>query len=219
MLQFYYSPISVNARRVWIALLEKQIPFEPMVLNLDGDQFEAEFTAVNPLQRVPVVVNQGLRIVESLAILDYLEATYPLPALMPEATDAMAIARMVSLITVTDLQPATLPLTKSLLGLAVEPAILDQAKQRIVNILQFFEELMGDRPYFTGKTFTLADIVAGTLIPSVPMFGIALDPYPSLHTWLGRLSQRASFQQTAATPEQIQAALPNIQKILETRSY
>jgi len=28
MLKFYYNPISVNARRVWVALLEKQIPFE-----------------------------------------------------------------------------------------------------------------------------------------------------------------------------------------------
>ena len=38
MLKFYYLPLSVNARRVWVALLEKQIPFEPILLNLDGDQ-------------------------------------------------------------------------------------------------------------------------------------------------------------------------------------
>ncbi len=62
MLQFYYAPLSVNARRIWIALLEKHIPFEPILLNLDGDQFSAEFTAINPLQRVPVVVDDGLRI-------------------------------------------------------------------------------------------------------------------------------------------------------------
>jgi glutathione S-transferase len=217
MLKFYYAPLSVNARRVWIALLEKQIPFEPIQLNLDGDQFSAEFTAINLLQRVPVVVDDGLRIVESLAILDYLEAKYPLPALLPKEIDALAITRMVSMISLTELQPATIPLTKALVGLTVDPEVLKRANQRIAKVLQFFEELMGDRPYFTGITFTLADIVAGKLVPSVAMFGMALDPYPKLNAWLEHLSQRESFQQTAPTPEQIQAALPNIKKILETR--
>jgi glutathione S-transferase len=39
MLKFYYNPISINARRVWVALLEKQIPFEPILVNLDDDRF------------------------------------------------------------------------------------------------------------------------------------------------------------------------------------
>jgi glutathione S-transferase len=74
MLKFYYNPVSVNARRVWVALLEKQIPFVPILVNLDGDQLERDFTAVNPLQRVPVIEDDGFRVIESLAILDYLEA-------------------------------------------------------------------------------------------------------------------------------------------------
>jgi glutathione S-transferase len=67
MLKFYYNPISVNARRVWVALLEKQIPFEPLLLNLNGDQFQDQFTAINPLQRVPVVVDDGLCVALSFA--------------------------------------------------------------------------------------------------------------------------------------------------------
>lgn len=122
MLKFYYAPLSVNSRRVWIALLEKQIPFEPIRLDLDGDQFSPEFTTINPLQRVPVVIDDGLRLVESLAILNYLE-----------------------------------------------------------------------------------------------MFGISMESFPKLTAWLDRLSSRSSFQQTAPSPEQIQAALPNIKKILEMR--
>lgn len=48
MLKFYYSSLSPNARRVWLTLLEKGIPFEPVLLNLDGDQFQPEFVAINP---------------------------------------------------------------------------------------------------------------------------------------------------------------------------
>ncbi|WP_295621822.1 hypothetical protein [Chamaesiphon sp. GL140_3_metabinner_50] len=58
--------------------------------------------------------------------------------------------------------------------------------------LQFFEDtiagadskLFGNRPYFTGDTFTTADIVAGMLVPSASMFGISLDPYPGLNDWI-----------------------------------
>lgn len=213
MLKFYYAPLSVNSRRVWIALLEKQIPFEPIRLNLDSDQFSPEFTAINPLQRVPVVIDDGLRLVESLAILDYLEAKYPAISLMPYDVDAIAIVRMIGMICLTELQPSTLPLTKQLVGLTVDSATLQTAQHRIIQILQFFEDLA----YFTGNTFTLADIVAGTLVPSVSMFGISMESFPNLTAWLDRLSSRPSFQQTAPSSEQIQAALPNIKKILEKR--
>jgi glutathione S-transferase len=217
MLKFYYATISANARRVWITLLEKQIPFEPIILDLDGEQFQSEFTAINPLQRVPAIVDNQLRVFESLAILDYLEAKYPAPELMPKELDKLAITRMISMVSVTELQPAVLTLTKQLLGLEIDPMSVEKARQRAISILQFFEDTLGDCPYFTGNTFTIADIVAGTLVPSAAMFGISLEPYPALNAWIDRLSQRESFRQTNPTPEQVQAALPTIKKIMETR--
>ncbi|AFY93244.1 glutathione S-transferase family protein [Chamaesiphon minutus] len=225
MLKFYYATISANSQRVWITLLEKQIPFEPIIVNLDGEQFQSEFTAINPLQQVPAIVDDGLRIFESLAILDYLEAKYPVPELMPKELDKLAIARMISIISLTELQPAAITLSKQLIGVEIDPTSVEKARQRANAILQFFEDtiagadskLFGDRPYFTGNTFTIADIVAGTLVPSVAMFGISLDSYPGLNAWIERLSQRESFRQTAPTPEGVQAALPTIKKILETR--
>jgi glutathione S-transferase len=213
MLKFYYNPISVNARRVWVALLEKQIPFELILVNLDGDQFHDDFTAVNPLHRVPAIVDDRLRVVESLAILDYLEAKYLTPSLMPSEPDAIAIVRMIETITVVELQPATIPLTRSLVGLEVEPQKLEAAQQRVTTILQFFEELLNEQTYFVKEKFTLAEVVAGTLVPSLP-----LENYPYLKAWSERLTQRESWQQTVASPAVIEAALPNIRKILERRS-
>lgn len=213
MLTFYYNPISVNARRVWVALLEKQIPFEPVLVNLDGDQFHDDFTAVNPLQRIPAIVDNGLRVVESLAILDYLEAKYPTPSLLPEHPEAVAIVRMIETITVVELQPATITLTRPLVGLDVNPQKLEAAQQRVATILQFFEALLNQQPYFAGEELTLAEIVAGTLVPSLP-----LEDYSHLKAWSERLAQRESWQQTVANPEAIEAALPNIREILERRS-
>ncbi|XWK88308.1 MAG: glutathione S-transferase family protein [Phormidium sp.] len=217
MLKFYFNPISTNARRVWVALLEKQIAFEPVQMKLDGDHFDAEFTAINPLQRIPVIIDDGFTVVESLAILDYLEAKYPTPSLMPKEPQEIAKVRMVEMVAVTEFQPATVPLIKQMVGLEVESAKLDAAKERINTILQLYENLLGDSTYFAGEMFSFAEVVAGTLLPSLPMFGIAIDIYPKLNNWLERVQQRESFQQTTASPEQIQAALPQIKKILATR--
>lgn len=213
MLKFYYNPISVNSRRVWVTLLEKNIPFDPVLINLDGDQFSDEFTAVNPLQRVPAIAHNGFHVIESLSILAYLEAKFPTPSLMPSEPEPIARVQMVSTITVTELQPETFPMTRSMIGLDVEPQKLESAQQRIDTILTFFEDLLGENSYFAGEMFTLADIVAGTLVPSIP-----LDNYPHLSAWTERLSQRESWQKTAYTPEAIATALPNIRAILESRT-
>lgn len=159
------------------------------------------------------MIDDGLTLVESLAILEYLEAKYPVVSLMSHDVNTIAVTRMICMICLTDLQPSTLPPTKQLVGLTVEPHALQTAQQRIVQILQFFESLN----YFTENHFTLADIVAGTLIPSVAMFGISMESFPKLTAWLEQVSSRESFQQTAPSPEQIQAALPNIKRIFEMR--
>ncbi|MGI0491487.1 glutathione S-transferase family protein [Alkalinema pantanalense CENA528] len=212
MLKFYYHPISVNARRVWVALLEKQIAFEPILVNLDGDQLHSDFTAINPLQRIPAIVDNGFRVVESLAILDYLEAKYPTLPLMPIDPEAIAVVRMIETITVIELQPMTIPLTRVLVGLEVEPWKLEFAQQRVASILQFLEELLNGQIYFVKEQFTLAEVVAGTLVSSLP-----LENYPHLQAWAERLAQRESWQQTMVQPAAIEAALPNIRKILAQR--
>lgn len=218
MLKFYYNPVSGSALRVWIALLEKEIPFEPMIVNLDGDQFDEGFTSINPLQRIPVIIDNGVRVVESLAILDYLEAKYPAKSLMPSGAEDIAKVRMVEMIAINELQPALLLLTRPLVGLDVDDRKLEAAKERIVSVLMFFEDLFSDNSYFVGAEITLADIVAGTLVTSLPTMGFSLDDYPRLTAWLERLASRQSWRQTTPPPEAVAAALPNIKRILERRS-
>ncbi len=216
-LTFYYHPISINARRVWIALLEKQLPFEPKLMDLAGEQFTDEFTRINPLQRLPVLIDDGVRIVESLAILDYLEAKYPEPRLMPVTPEAIALVRMVEMAALTELQPATFTLTCKLCGLSTTDQAVNYAQQRIMAVLQLYETLFQQTPYILGEHFSLADIVAGTLVASLPMFGIALDDYPQVQQWLQHVSQRDSIQQTTPSPETVNAALPAIRQVLMSR--
>ncbi|NEP15105.1 MAG: glutathione S-transferase family protein [Symploca sp. SIO2C1] len=214
-MKFYYHPISGNARRVWIALLEKQIPFEPILIKLDGEQFQPEFLAINPFHHVPVIVDDGFEVVESLAILDYLEAKYPTPSLMPQDAKAIATVRMVELVTINELVPATVPILQQMVQLPVAPEKLEAAQERIAKVLSFFEEKLRNNPYFIGENFTLADIVAGNASSFLGFMGISVDSYPKVKTWLEQLMQRESFVKTAPTPEDIEIAKPLVKRQLE----
>ncbi|BAC89833.1 glutathione S-transferase family protein [Gloeobacter violaceus] len=196
MLKLYHLPISFNSRRVWIALLEKGLPFESIALQLDGDQWREDFLALNPFHHIPVLVDGGLRVLESLAILDYLEAKYPMPALLPGKPEVLAAVRMVELVTINELVPPFGLLIRRSMGAAVEAAAAEQAKGRIATALGFFEQLLGEQTYFAGEQFTLAEVVAGTVVPRLPGVGVLLDDYPHLQQWGRRLNQRSSFART-----------------------
>ena len=103
MLKLYYNPLSTNARRVWIALLEKEIEFELVSLKLNGDQFQPDFLAISPFHHVPVLADGDFHVIETLAILDYLEAKYPAIALLPQNARDLAIVRTVQMVTVDEL--------------------------------------------------------------------------------------------------------------------
>lgn len=201
MLKFYYNPLSPNARRVWLTLLEKEIPFEPIILKLDGDQLQPEFLEVNPFHHIPAIADDGFRIVESLAILDYLEAKYPTPSLMPSDARAIATVRMVQLLIANELFPQVITLIYE----SDESPRVTKAKQQANQVLKFLANLLGDRPFFGADHLTLADIVAGTALPMLPRLGVSLSPYPTLETWHERLMQRKAWQLTQISSEDFEA--------------
>ncbi|MEH1794185.1 MULTISPECIES: glutathione S-transferase family protein [unclassified Nostoc] len=202
MLKLYHMPISPNSRRVWITLLEKGLEFELVEIKLDGEQFKPDFLAINPFHHIPALVDDGFNVVESLAILDYLEAKYPTPAMLPKDAKDLAIARMVQLLTVNELLPATTTFLPQILGLpGGDPEKIKKAQQKIPTVLKFFENLLDDRPYFASHNLTLAEVVAGTVVTVLPSVGISLSDYPKLNAWHDRLIARPSWQATQATPE------------------
>lgn len=206
MLKFYYHQISINSRRVWIALLEKNIEFEGIELKLNGDQFEPSFLALNPFHHIPVLEDDGFSVIESFAILDYLDAKYPENPLLPTDARSLALVRMVQMVTLNELLTAMNPLIVKGMGFGEPEANqLEESQQKVGKILEFLAEKLGEQTYFIDDRLTLADIVAGTAIGVLPFLGFSLDSYSNLKTWCDRLMQRSSWQQTQATPEQLES--------------
>lgn len=216
MLKLYHNPLSFNPRRVWVLLLEKNLEFESIFLTLDGDQFQPEFQELNPFSHVPVLVDDDFTLIESLAILDYLDHQYPTPSFTPTDAKSIGIMRMLELVTINELLPATLPFLRQLVGLPELPnQSLETAHHKISKIYNFYQSYLADHPYLIGETITLADIVVGTVVPSLVLFNISLDPYPKLKTWCEMLMQRDSWQQTVPKPELIEKAIPGLKARLE----
>lgn len=218
MLKFYYSRLSINARRVWVTLLEKNLQFEPVLLKLNGDQFQPDFLQLNPFHHIPVLIDRDVKIFESLAILDYLEAKYSDPSFMPTNAEDIAKVRMIELVTVNELPPASIVLMKQMLDLTVEEQKIKQAQQSMATVLQYFEDsLTEDQFYLIKEQLTYADIVAGTAVAAIPNLGISLKTYPKVTKWIENLNQRSSWQQTAPSSAEIEQSKAVMKAILQSR--
>jgi maleylacetoacetate isomerase len=96
-LKLYSFWRSSASYRVRIALALKGLKYETVPIHLvkdGGDQNKPAYRALNPQGRVPLLVDGDFRLAQSMAILDYLEALQPAPALRP--ADARLRARVIA---------------------------------------------------------------------------------------------------------------------------
>lgn len=214
MLKFYYHPLSPLARRVWIALLEKEIAFTSVIVNLiEGEQFKPDFLKISPFHHVPVIVDDGLRVLESMAILDYLECKYPNHYLLPQDASELAKVRMVQMVANNELSSLVIPL----IGEAKDSPKLLQTKRKIKRILSFLSELLEDNHYFGGYTLSLGDIVAGNAVILIDKLGFDTSQVEKIEQWRDRLMQREIWQKTQPNDEQIEIFKQTVRKLLNSQ--
>jgi glutathione S-transferase len=203
MIKLYQTAISFNSRRVWMTLLEKGLDFETVEVQLDGQQFQPEFLAMNPFHHIPVLVDGDQTVIESLAILDYLEVKYPQPRMLPTAAHDLAKVRMAQLVAVNELAIAMIPLYPKMLSLGTgDPAQVAEALQKINTCLQFLDGLLDTRPFVGSDKITLAETVVAPIIATLSFAHIGLAEFPKLNDWLTKIQQRPSWSSSEALPEQ-----------------
>ncbi len=192
MLKFYYHPLSPIARRVWLALLEKKIFFEPYLIDLkNGEQCHPNYLQLNPFHHVPVIIDDNFRLIESLAILDYLESKYPTPSLLPKSVEDMAKMKMIQMVTVNELVPKIPYLVNQ-----TQIPLPTQITQQLDIGLNFLNEQLLDSTYFGGNCLNLADIVVGATIPLFCRLGVNLDQYKALNHWHNLIIGRETWKAT-----------------------
>jgi glutathione S-transferase len=160
--------ISNYYNKVKMVLLEKGIPFAEDYVKT-GSKDEAVLSC-SPLGKVPFMRTEHGVICESQAIVDYLEAVYPTPALIP--ADPWQAAKVRELITFIDLHLELVArelYPKAFFGGDVAEADQARVRKKLEKNIAGFKRLAKFAPYIAGDTFTMADCAAFASIPLVSL--------------------------------------------------
>ena len=160
--------VSNYYNKVKLALLEKGMAFtEERVMT--GRKDEATLAAT-PLAKIPFIRTEHGTLCESQAILDYLEAVCPQPALLP--TDAWQAAKVRELIVFIDLHLELVARElygKAFFGGDISEANAARVRRQLEKNIAGFKRLAKFAPFVAGDTFTQADCAAWASLPIVAM--------------------------------------------------
>jgi len=203
-MELYWHPFSVFPRRVQIALREKGIDYEEVVVDLPGGALRGEeFRRLNPFGQVPVLRDGDVVISESIAILEYLEETHPEPALLPAGAGERALVRQLMLWSGDYLAPAWKAWMASRFNAEVrpdDPSVVN-GRAAIAAHLDVLGERLESSPWLA-EEFSLADVCYAPFVTVFGMIGLddLLRERAAVGRWIDRLSARPSVRDTAPTP-------------------
>jgi glutathione S-transferase len=202
MLILYDNPFSPFARKVRMVLRIKGIPFRS-VDALARSEHE-RLAQVNPRAEVPVLVDDGVRVVDSADIVAYLEDRHPEPSVLPRSAGARAKARRwqrradtILDAIVHDVSLWTWPTHRR----ADEPpaGLLEAGRRDLARMLAELEDDL-DASGFCCETLSIADFALFPHVSSLKPLGVVLDParQPKLLRWNRLMRSQAAVAEDLA---------------------
>ena len=157
---------------------------EVHLLREGGEHLRPEYRAINPQARVPsLVLDDGTVLIQSPAILEYLDEVHPEPPFLPREPRARAQVRAVFDIVACDIHPlnnlAVLRRLKRQCG-QDEDAIADWYRHWITEGFAAIEQLIAPAPFCFGDAPGLADIALVPQCSNAARYDMALDPWPKI---------------------------------------
>ncbi len=193
---------STSSYRVRIALTLKGLKAEQAFVHLvrdGGEQHAAEYRSLNPQGRVPsLVLDNGSVLTQSPAILEYLEETFPTPALLPADLIKRAKVRAVAAIIGCDIHPlhniGPLTYLRKTLGRS-EPEVVGWIACWIQQGFAAVEALIEDDEFCFGPEPGLADIYLVPQVYAARRFNVPLDEFPRIRRVEQHSGTHPSFQE------------------------
>jgi glutathione S-transferase len=196
----YGASLSPFVRKVLAYGAEKGLQLDHKPLGLGSD--DPDFLAASPFRKIPGFSDGDFAISDSSAIIHYLEAKYPEPALIP--AEPKARARVIWFDEFADTILCACG-AKMFFNRIVAPRFLgregdletaDKAeKEELPPILDYLERTIPDNGWLVGDGITLADIAVATAFANFRHLGITLDSdrYPKVAAFAERMLARPSF--------------------------
>ena len=204
-LKAYIHPASPNCVAVLALAGELGIEMRRETVDLFANaNLEPQFLAINPNGLVPVLDDDGFRLWETTAILQYLAATRGNSIWLPRDERARADVTRWQAWGIAHWQPALQAfifqnLFKRLRGLgAADPKIIDETKPKLTKCAGILEAVLHDREWLCGEQVSVADLTVGAYLIYSEQADVSLAPYPRLLAWWSRLRQRPAWSAAEA---------------------
>jgi maleylpyruvate isomerase len=206
-MKLYANEISSATSRVRIALALKGIEVEThriSILGADAQNRQADFLKLNPQGLVPALVtDSGVLITQSLAIIEYLDAFYPEPPLLPDDLESRALSRAVALAVASEIHAFLPPRVASYLKSAHHidsDGVAGWNRHWIGEGMQAIESLLADRrtgAFAVGNAPSVADIFLFPQAISAERNGFDLDQWKHIAEIMANLHAIPEFENNA----------------------
>jgi glutathione S-transferase len=170
--------ISPWAMSAYVVLQEKGLDFEVRAIDIDvGEQHRAEYAALSPIRRVPLLLEGDFALTESTAIAEYLEARFPAPAVYPTGLQTLARARELQAWIRSDLGPLRAARSTEVVFEGQKPKPLDRAAREAADkLILFASAMVGTGAGNLYGDWSIADADLALMLQRVAVGG---DPLPA----------------------------------------
>ena len=200
MAQLYHVPLSPFCRKVRLVLAEKKLEVE-----LQEERYwepSPDFLRRNPAAKVPVLKIDGLTLVESQAICEYLDTTRPDPRLIPsDPVAAYEVRRLCGFFDDTFHREVTANILYERVNKKITGAGYPDSRnvkaglKAIKRHLAHVEELLDHRRWLAGDAMTLADFACAGHISALDYISdVDWNAFPQLRDWYARIKSRPAFR-------------------------
>lgn len=204
MIRFYYGSGSPFAWRVHLALEEKELRYEPVLLSFQaGDLKKPEYLKISPHGKVPALIDGDVSLSESQVILEYLEERYPDKPLLPPEPAARAGVRREELECILYFADAFVAVGRQAFFTPPEQRdekVLAEARAGVRKQLEDLEARCSRRggAFVVAPGFTRADATWLPFVEIAGRAGVDLDAarMPWLVAWCARMRTRPSYDRT-----------------------
>lgn len=201
-LEFYYNPMSRAAMtRVLLEELGVEYVVKPVAYD-DGSMRSPEFLAINPMGKIPVIVDNGVVVTETVAIAIYLADKYKTPNDLAPAIDDPRRGEYLKWLV---FQSSCIDPAMMQAGAKFE---MDRMRASwgsvdlVVDVLK--DRLAQADPFLFGDWFTAADAILGTAVGWATQFDM-FPKEPALMDYVQRVAARPAFQRAMADMATAQA--------------